>query len=139
MSKRWLPVASAIDVFRVVLVVSVNFFTPSTHTSMRASVPTMVAFAWIVTGKVTVAPLAGAQTLTPGEVGALQLPPPPPPPPTRVIATTATLAFDGSFRLFTVFALLRAKVYWYRLKVRLSRAPVLRLRYGMANAIASPG
>src|SRR5882757_111621 len=102
MSKRWLPVASAIDVFRVVLVVSVNFFTPSTHTSMRASVPAMVAFACIVTGEVTVAPLAGAQTLTPGEVGALQLPPPPPPPPpppTRGIATTATLAFDGSFRL----------------------------------------
>ena len=113
MSKRWLPVARAIEAFKVVLVVSVNFFTPSTQTSMRASVPAMVAFACTVTGEVTVEPFAGAQTLTPGEVGALQLPPPPPPPlPMSVIATTATLAFDGSFRLCTVFALLRAKVYW---------------------------
>ena len=62
------------DVLRVVLVVSVYLLTPSTHISIRARVPVMVACACTCTGEVTLEPLAGLQTLTPGELGALHVP-----------------------------------------------------------------
>jgi hypothetical protein len=71
MSKRWEPVGRAIDVVNDLLVVSVNFLTPSTQTSMRANVPVIVEAACTVTGELTVEPLTGEQTFTPAELGAL--------------------------------------------------------------------
>ena len=54
---------------RDLLVVSVYFFTPSTHTSIRASVPVMVDVAVTVTGEWTVEPFTGEYAFTAGEDG----------------------------------------------------------------------
>jgi hypothetical protein len=69
-----LPPPSATLVVKLVLAVSVNFFTPSTHTSMRARLPVIVDAACTVTGEVVVPLFAGWHTCTPGEVGAEHLP-----------------------------------------------------------------
>ena len=58
-AKRWLPAARLRVVLRVVLLVSVYFFTPSIQTCTLLSLPVMVEAAWIATGEDTVAPLAG--------------------------------------------------------------------------------
>ena len=49
-----------------------NFFVPSTHTSIREIVPVTVADASTGTGEPTVEPLAGLHMITPGALGALQ-------------------------------------------------------------------
>jgi hypothetical protein len=64
-------------VLSVVLLKVLNFFTPSTHTSIREIVPVTVANAWAATGDATVDPFAGLHTFTPGVLGALHVPPPP--------------------------------------------------------------
>ena len=69
--KRWLPAPRLSEVLSAVLVVSVYFFTPSTHSSTRASVPVMAEAACTFTGELTVDPLDGEQMFTPGEDGAL--------------------------------------------------------------------
>lgn len=58
------------DVFSTLLLVSEYSFTPSTHTSMRDSIPVMVAAACTATGELTVAALAGLHTCTPAGDGA---------------------------------------------------------------------
>ncbi len=60
-TKRWLPAARAMLVFTVEVLL-VYFFTPSTQTSTRASVPVTLPVAWTLTGEETVEPLAGLQT-----------------------------------------------------------------------------
>jgi hypothetical protein len=74
-------------VLRVVLVVSVYFFTPSTHSSTRASVPVMAEAARTFTGEPTVDPLDGEQIFTPGEDGALHQ--------TEIGATTRAFGVDA--------------------------------------------
>jgi hypothetical protein len=64
-------------VLSVLLPKVLNFFTPSTHTSMRAIVPVTVANACTATGDPTVDPFTGLHTFTPGVLGAPQVPPPP--------------------------------------------------------------
>jgi hypothetical protein len=63
-------------VFSALLLVSLYFFTPSIQTSIRLNVPVTLEAALMATGDDTLAPLAGEQTVTPGEVGALQPTPP---------------------------------------------------------------
>jgi hypothetical protein len=53
-----------------------NFFTPSTHTSIRAMVPVTVADACTGTGEATVDPFTGLHMFTPGALGKLQEPVP---------------------------------------------------------------
>ena len=60
---------------RVVLLKVLNFFAPSTHTSMREMVPVTVAAACTGTGEATVEPFTGLHTFTPGEPGGLHAPP----------------------------------------------------------------
>ena len=50
----------------------VNFFVPSTHTSMRAMVPVTVAEASTETGEEMLEPFTGLHTCTPGAAGRLQ-------------------------------------------------------------------
>ena len=69
--KRWLPAARLMVVLSCLLDVAVNFFTPSTHSSIRAIVPLTVEAAFTTTGELTVEPLVGAQMCTPFEDGAL--------------------------------------------------------------------
>jgi hypothetical protein len=49
-----------------------NFFVPSTHTSIREIVPVTVADASTETGEPTVEALTGLHMFTPGALGALQ-------------------------------------------------------------------
>ena len=69
--KRWLPATTLTVVLSCVLEATVNFFTPSTHSSIRAIVPLTVEAAFTTTGELTVEPLVGAQMCTPFEDGAL--------------------------------------------------------------------
>lgn len=75
-AKRWLPAVTLTAVLSSVLVVSEYFFTPSIHSSMSAKVPVTLAAASACTVVPTVPLFAGEQTVTPGEVGALQPVPP---------------------------------------------------------------
>ena len=70
-AKTWEPGARLSDVLSMRLFKVVNFFTPSTHTSMREMVPVTVAAACTGTGEATVEPFAGLHTFTPGALGAL--------------------------------------------------------------------
>lgn len=56
------PEANDREMFAPSVVVEVNFFTPSAHTSKRAKVPVTVPAAETCTGLDTVDPLAGEQT-----------------------------------------------------------------------------
>jgi hypothetical protein len=69
--KRWLPAARLMVVLSCLVEGAVYFFTPSTHSSIRAIVPLTVEAALTVTGELTVEPLVGAQMCTPFEDGAL--------------------------------------------------------------------
>jgi hypothetical protein len=71
--KRCDPTPRVIEVSSTLLLVSVYFFPPSTHSSMRASVPVIVAVAFTSTGVLTVDPFDGLHTCTPGDVGALHV------------------------------------------------------------------
>src|SRR6185312_2057931 len=55
-----------------VLEVVLNFFTPSTHSSMSCRVPETVPAACAVTGELTVDPFTGLQMFTPGLTGGWQ-------------------------------------------------------------------
>ena len=68
---RWLPAARLMVVLSCLLEVAVYFFTPSTHSSIRAIVPLTVEAAFTTTGELTVEPFVGAQMCTPFEDGAL--------------------------------------------------------------------
>ena len=68
--KRCLPEPRATVVLSWV-VLPVYFFAPSTHTSMRSSVPEALPEADTSSGEVTVEPLAGVQMWTPSVAGAL--------------------------------------------------------------------
>ena len=75
-AKRWVPAVTLTVVLSSVLVVSEYFFTPSIQSSMRAKVPVTLAAASACTVVPTVPLFAGEQTVTPGDVGALQPVPP---------------------------------------------------------------
>ena len=68
---RWLPGATLMAVLSCLVDVAVYFFTPSTHSSIRAIVPLTVEAAFTDTGELTVDPFVGAQMCTPFEDGAL--------------------------------------------------------------------
>jgi hypothetical protein len=72
-AKRWVPDASVSDVFNR-LPFSLNFLTPSIQSSICEIVPVTVPAAAACIGELTVAPLAGWQIETPGEVGAEHAP-----------------------------------------------------------------
>ena len=55
-----------------VLLKVLNFFTPSTHTSIREMVPVTVDDACTDTGEATVDPFTGWHTFSPGVLGGLQ-------------------------------------------------------------------
>src|SRR5581483_5859371 len=59
------PEANDSEMFAPSVVVEVNFFTPSAHTSKRAKVPVTAPAAATCTGLDTVSPLVGEQTCTP--------------------------------------------------------------------------
>src|SRR5262245_57175075 len=88
--KRWLPAPRLMVVLSCLVEVAVYFFTPSTHSSIRAIVPLTVAAAFTVTGELTFEPFAGAQTCTPFDDGALH----------AVAVGTTTRAFGTAFMVY---------------------------------------